>query len=234
TLKAINQHSSHSCIPLSLYLILTARRSTYPHTHTHPLTYSHTHARQQLNMAPIAGMRIWVAFVTFINLSVTISYYSYRAHQVEYARKLGELDEEFDPNLGWRDICSIITAVILFGIYAYSAFTRNKATSFIQNKFLRAILILIPTVLLLYIECESINGLRIVQNLMNESRRRHFPEGYDDTFKINIFVCHKENHLCFLMLSHIFLAVITGLFVVVEVAMSFFMSPRPSPRSADF
>ncbi|KAG0366021.1 hypothetical protein BGX24_003866 [Mortierella sp. AD032] len=183
-------------------------------------------------MAPIAGMRIWVAFLTFISLSVTISFYSYRVHQVKYARSLGILDEE-DANLGWKDICSILTAVILFGIYAYSVWARNKVTSFIQNRFLRAILILIPAVLLLYIECESINWRRNVQNLMNESRRSHLPEDYPDIPKINLFVCHKDDPYCFLMLSQIILAVITGLFVVVEVAMSFFMSPRPSARSAD-
>ncbi|KAK3848499.1 MAG: hypothetical protein J3R72DRAFT_429155 [Linnemannia gamsii] len=161
-------------------------------------------------MAPIAGMRIWVAFLTFISLSVTISFYSYRVHQINYIRELGLLDEDSDTNLGRRDICSIITAVILFGIYAYSAFTRNKATSFIQNKFLRAILILIPTGLSLYLHCDDMNFFRLA----------------------DVFAC--ETSYCSLAISQVSLSIITGLFVVIEVAMSFFMSPYPSPKSVDF
>ncbi|KAK3831928.1 MAG: hypothetical protein J3R72DRAFT_454484 [Linnemannia gamsii] len=185
-------------------------------------------------VSPIAGMRIWVAFVTFISLSVTISYYGYVASQISYAREQGGW-EGYYTSLRWGDICSIITAVILFGIYAYSACTRNKVTSLIQNKFLRAILILIPTGLLLYLNCHVINGLIFIQNTVNESTKNSFEDSYDESFKLNMFVCDKEIPLCFLMLSHIFLAVITGVFVCVEVVMSFFLSsPRPSPKSVDF
>ncbi|KAG0363188.1 hypothetical protein BGX24_004952 [Mortierella sp. AD032] len=183
-------------------------------------------------VSPIAGMRIWVAFLTFINLAVTISSFSYYAAMIEVARRDPQ-DERHYTGLAWGDICSIITSVILFGIYAYSFWARNKVTSLIQNKFLRAILILIPAVLLLYIDCRYINALRITQNHINESRRNRYPELYDE-IKVEVFVCDKENTLCFLMLSRLFLGVITGLFVAVEVAMSFFMSPpRPSPKSVD-
>ncbi|KAK3848497.1 MAG: hypothetical protein J3R72DRAFT_518497 [Linnemannia gamsii] len=178
-------------------------------------------------VSPITGMRIWVAFLTFINLSVTISFFSYYAALTDLSRMRDTQDESFLTGLEWGDICSILTAVILFGIYAYSVWARNKVTSLIQNRFLRAILILIPAVLLLYIECRCINALRIMQNRINESRRNRYPEFYDEV-KVNNFVCDKENNLCFLMLSQLFLAVITGLFVVVEVAMSFFTSPHPS------
>ncbi|KAG0366022.1 hypothetical protein BGX24_003867 [Mortierella sp. AD032] len=150
--------------------------------------------------------------------SVTISFFSYYAVQMESRRKQDVRRRDFDPSLGWKNISSIIIAVMLFGIFAYSAFTRNKVASLIQNKFLRSILILIPTGLLLYINCEAINSISILQNHTT----------------VNLFVCDKENHYCFLYYSHIFLAVITGVFVIVEVAMSFFMSPpRPSPKSVD-
>ncbi|KAG0372386.1 hypothetical protein BGX24_000316 [Mortierella sp. AD032] len=181
-----------------------------------------------MTVSPIAGMRHCVAFVTLINLSVTISFFSYYAAMIELGRMQGVQDEDFVTGLGWRDICSIITAVILFGIYTYSVWARNKLTSPIQNKFLRAILILIPTGLLLYIKCGDINSVRIMQNAMNESR-------YDGIPERSLFVCDKDAPYCFLLFSHIFLAVITGLFVLVEIAMSFFMSsPRPSLTTVDF
>ncbi|KAG0281192.1 hypothetical protein BGZ95_006018 [Linnemannia exigua] len=181
--------------------------------------------------ALIPGMRIWVAFVTFINLSVAIALYSYHADQIDHSRKQGNLDEAYDTDLGWRDYCSIITSVILFGIYAYSVWTRNRVTSLIQNKFLRAILILIPTGLLLYIHCGAIDSLVRAQNYINASRMNRYPDSYE-SYKFNSFVCPKEVPFCFLLLSNYFLSVITGVFVLVEVAMSFFMSsPRPSPKS---
>ncbi|KAG0363333.1 hypothetical protein BGX24_004907 [Mortierella sp. AD032] len=187
-------------------------------------------------VSPITGMRIWVAFLTFINFSVTISFFTYYAALTDLTRQVDPLDESNSTGLEWGDICSIIIAVMLFGIYAYSAYTRDKVNSLIQNKFLRAILILIPTGLFLYINCEYINRFRIVQISMDEFTRNLLAEHPNMAMKpANVLVCDKDDPYCFLMLTQIFLAVITGLFVVVEVAMSFFMSPpRPSPKSVDF
>ncbi|KAG0252943.1 hypothetical protein BGZ95_006482 [Linnemannia exigua] len=154
----------------------------------------------------LIGMRIWVAFVTFISLAITIASY------VNATLVINKLREEHNINvtLDWRHHCSIITSVILFGIYAYSVWTRNKVTSIIQNKFLRAILVLIPAVILLYVDISTIVYAR--------------PEA---------FTCsHKNGPTCHLWISSIYLSLIASLFVLAEVLMSVFMTPRA--KSVDY
>ncbi|KAF9900415.1 hypothetical protein EC991_007349 [Linnemannia zychae] len=176
-----------------------------------------------MTVSPLVGMRIWVAFLTFINFSVVISLYSYSAHLASVLRKEGFFDESYSrPH--WRDWVSIITAVIVFAIYAYSVWTRNKTTSLIQNRFLRAVLILIPTCLLLYVECSYLNDIIESYNSLDQRLKENFndPEDYE-FFRTNVFECPKEVPFCFLSLSSVFLGVITGSFILIEVIMSLFM-----------
>ncbi|KAF9900416.1 hypothetical protein EC991_007350 [Linnemannia zychae] len=184
--------------------------------------------------SPLVGMRIWVAFLTFINLSVVIGLYSYSAHLASVLRKEGMLDESY-IRYNWHDYASIVTAVIVFAIYAYSVWTRNKTTSLIQNRFLRAVLILIPTCLLLYVECSYVNALIKAQKFRDQRLKERYsnPEDYE-FFRTNVFECPKEVPFCFLSFSSIFLGIITGSFILIEVIMSLFMRRAQPTKSVDF
>ncbi|KAK3848505.1 MAG: hypothetical protein J3R72DRAFT_500271 [Linnemannia gamsii] len=148
-----------------------------------------------MSLSPLIGMMIWVAFVTSINLAVTIASYAYNVHIL--------------------GLVSIATSVILFGCYVYSVWTRNKYTSPIQSKFLRSVLILIPTGLLLFVHIQMIVNLSQDEEEGNKYLNNLYDDRFEVIFESSSYACEAEAY-CFMTGSHLVLGIITGVFALVE------------------
>ncbi|KAK3839526.1 MAG: hypothetical protein JOS17DRAFT_729372 [Linnemannia elongata] len=170
-------------------------------------------------MAPaIFGLRFWMAFVTLVNLGIVIAYYSYLTHLIN-------TDPEGDARYEylWGDYAVIIASVILFPAYLYSIFVKR---SLVSNKYARAALMHFPALFMIGVQ------LREVDLVMQSYNRLH--EGVPSEYRLSPFSC--SNHggrvepSCALVMSYIFVPVVTGFFVIIEVAFTLFRGPLHSPK----
>lgn len=181
---------------------------------------------------PLKGMRIWVAFITFVSLAVTVGYYSFIDFHYRKAMREENLDELVWASfaLVWQDYVLVITSVLLFLIYISSLFVNRRL---VPSKFLRAFLILIPTAFFLYVHANNITIMVRLQNKFNDARRESYMREDFYFEDHNWLVCQSFDTLYYLDNSRLLLGIITGLFVIVEVVMAFVMSPQPA-KTVDF
>ncbi|KAG0219546.1 hypothetical protein BGX33_002491 [Mortierella sp. NVP41] len=132
--------------------------------------------------------------------------------------------ENGDPtkyvSLKWHDYMSIISGVVLFVTYLYSLWGKT-----LVHKYIRAFLVLIPTVMLLYYSINFMVSLINARDAINNMHKERFGDEHESLAKFDPFTCESRDQVCLSMNSHIFLGLIAGVFALVEVAMSLFMSP---------
>ena len=151
-------------------------------------------------------LRIWLAFVCFFNLVIVSTYYGLRGG---LARK-------------GADYGILISSILLFISYLYSIWGKNPITN---NKYVRALLMLILAVVL--IGCSSY--LVHLQIVLAETYSQYLQGNQSNT--LNPFTCDSYEEgwegigNCFLDQSYNFGTIITGIFVIIEVLVTFFRGP---------
>ncbi|KAF9124669.1 hypothetical protein BGW39_007978 [Mortierella sp. 14UC] len=138
-------------------------------------------------------MRIWLLVLVTLSAILVIAKYSYAA------ANLGAL-----LRLIWKDWAVIISIVILFFSYIYAFKGQPRL-----HKYLRAFLILIPTIMLLYVNFDYL--ARYLDATSTRPQQR--------------FVCPFGNASCLLHWSLVFVSVIMGVFVLIEVGMTLAWGP---------
>ncbi|KAF9099834.1 hypothetical protein BGX23_011434 [Mortierella sp. AD031] len=171
----------------------------------------------------IAGVfaLVELAILASASLVATIAYYGHFGRVIAQARENGDLVEEY-AGLEWQDYMSIISGVVLFVTYLYSLWGKT-----LVHKCIRAFLVLIPTVMLLYLSISALAHLIEFWDSAKRLRERYNPN-FDDYFvSHNPFSCgdSSDYHYCLAMNSNISIGLIAGVFALVEVTMSLFMSP---------
>ncbi|KAK5827786.1 hypothetical protein F5H01DRAFT_332248 [Linnemannia elongata] len=178
-------------------------------------------------ITPLKGMRVWVAFITFVSLAVTVAFYSFIDFHVRKARRESNYVASMWEYFVWQDYVLIVTSALLFLIYLSSLFINRHVVS---SKLLRAFLILIPAAFFLYVHATNIAVNVRIQNDINAFKDSHGLDSNNE--KSNWLVCGDPSEsafvFCYLDNSLLLLGIIAGFFVVVEVVMSFVMSPQPS------
>ncbi|KAG9070435.1 hypothetical protein KI688_007971 [Linnemannia hyalina] len=185
-------------------------------------------------MAPaIFGLRLWMAFVTLVNLSITIARYAYQiplinkyadnaANAAKAAKAADEDYNDYSPDLRyeyyWGDYAIIIASVVLFPAYLYSIWGKKPLVS---NKYIRASLMLLPALFLISVQLRQIDvALMFFKFVVERSGRDRW---------IKPFSCANSDGSvdaeCTLMQSHIFVPIVTGFFAIIEVAVTFFRGP---------
>ncbi|KAK3839528.1 MAG: hypothetical protein JOS17DRAFT_190091, partial [Linnemannia elongata] len=213
-------------ISLSLYLSLppTLRSIFAPFYHSlFSLPFpTPTETQSNTNMAPaIFSLRFWMAFVTLVNLSIVIAYHGYLIRLINMNAE-GEGRYEYY----WGNYAVIIASVILFPAYLYSILGKKPLVS---NKYIRAVLMLLPALFLI--------GVQLHQVDVRIKRVKEFNEFLGEEFsKIEPFSCASsdgsEDPNCVLVQSYTFIPVVTGFFVIIEVAVTLFRGPLHSPKEA--
>ncbi|KAK3839527.1 MAG: hypothetical protein JOS17DRAFT_190089, partial [Linnemannia elongata] len=182
-----------------------------------------TKAHTNTNMAPaIFGLRLWMAFVTLVNLSLLIAYYGYLVPSIN--KHAEQTDYNFPYQFYWGDYAIIIASVILFPAYLYSILGKKPLVS---NKYGRAALMLLPALFLLGLQIHQIDVTIKMVKWINERRSQQFGE-------MEPFSCADSDGIvdpdCALSQSHTFVPVVTGFFVIIEVAVTLFRGPLHSPK----
>ncbi|KAK3848513.1 MAG: hypothetical protein J3R72DRAFT_429168 [Linnemannia gamsii] len=134
-------------------------------------------------------MRVWLLVLSTLCVILVIAQYTYSTVRV------GAL-----LRLAWQDWGAIISTVILFFSYIYALKGQPHPR---LHKYLRAFLILIPTIIILYI------------NSVFLERYRPRPEAR--------FVCASAS--CLLRWSTAIVSIIMGAFVLIEVGMTLAWGP---------
>ncbi|KAF9546136.1 hypothetical protein EC957_010122 [Mortierella hygrophila] len=150
-------------------------------------------------------LRKWMVFITTLNFLSMIAYYGYTGYEIEQSKKYGYND----GNLRWGDWTIIISAIGFFIFYILSL----RGSGF-QNvhKYLRTFLLLVPTIMVLYITCKSIN-----LELWAHSHLHY--QGPP-------FTCGDiGNYPCYLLYTNMFMALISALFVVIEIGATLAWGP---------
>lgn len=163
-------------------------------------------------MAPaIFGLRLWLVFVCLANLVTVVTFYGW------YVGTL--INEQYEifgypPYvLQWRDYGMIIPSVLLFFTYVYSTWGKKPV---ISNKYARAVLMLIPGLVLLGISLRQIHFQ--IEN--------YYQDGFPH--KLESFSCDgwaDSTKFCVVMQCYFFVPIITGFFVIIEVFVTLFRGP---------
>ncbi|KAK5827796.1 hypothetical protein F5H01DRAFT_332260 [Linnemannia elongata] len=153
-------------------------------------------------------MRGWVLFLVTFNFLFTIGWYSYLLY-------LSQLNGRYGPDysLLWGDWVLITSAIIYLFSYIYSL--RSSPRTGKGYKYMRAFLLLIPTVLILYLR---LHFVALVNELQGSSA--HSP-----------FDCAAlEDVTCYLSNTVFFWSLITAFFVIFEIGMTLAWGPLEAPN----
>ncbi|KAF9099829.1 hypothetical protein BGX23_011429 [Mortierella sp. AD031] len=146
-------------------------------------------------------MRIWLLFLTLVTVIIVTAQYAYAYDSRKNSYYLPPLA------LVWQDWGEIIAVVILFLSYIYAFKGPHKL-----HKYLRALLMLIPAVLILYINLDF-----LAKYLRNTSTRTGLR-----------FQCNEPD--CYLTWTLVFLSIVLGFFVLIEVGMTLAWGPMVKPH----
>ncbi|KAF9279701.1 hypothetical protein BGZ88_012600 [Linnemannia elongata] len=174
-------------------------------------------------MAPaIFGLRLWMAFVTLVNFSITLTFYAYLVPLMNKGVDDFEGSEGFE--FYWGDYAIIIASVFLFPAYLYSIWGKKLL---ISNKYARAALMLLPALFLIGVQLRQVDLTIKFAKMVNESRP-------SSALQIDPFSCKDSEgdvvSSCAVAVSHIFVPVVTGFFVMIEVAVTLFRGPLHSSK----
>ncbi|KAK3839539.1 MAG: hypothetical protein JOS17DRAFT_729391 [Linnemannia elongata] len=155
-------------------------------------------------------LRKWMVFIATLNFLGMIADYGYIGYRIEQNKQYG-----FSRGLLWQDWGMIISAIGFFIFYILSL----RGSGF-QNvhKYLRTFLLLVPTILVLYITCNAIHLTLLAYSEFAMRRGYRDPE--------SPFSCGDiENYPCYLWNTNLFMALITALFVVIEIVATLAWGP---------
>ncbi|KAG0320787.1 hypothetical protein BGZ99_004293 [Dissophora globulifera] len=142
-------------------------------------------------------LRIWVAFLSVVTVIIMAAFYGYLAHLYS------EANQEF--RLGWQDWVSIVGSVIFFFSYIYALRGKPRV-----HRYARAFLLFVVCVLVLYVNLKS-----IAQEVKFASLQ----------YPYKAFYCSSDEPTCFLFWTYDFLTVITGFFILFELALTLKVGP---------
>ncbi|KAG0278038.1 hypothetical protein BGZ95_004838 [Linnemannia exigua] len=149
-------------------------------------------------------MRKWMVFITTLNLIGMLAWYGYVGYLIE--------NSSGGRRLLWGDWSIIISAIGFFFAYVFSL---RGTTAVAIHKYLRAFLFLVPTGVVLYITCNTINRVLEVYSSAPSTYYRRTPP----------FQCMLGDYRCFLVYTNLFMSLITALFVAIEVGMTVAWGP---------
>lgn len=173
----------------------------------------------------IFGLRIWLAFICLVNLVIVSTYYGWVIGTMSSARqdRLGKPRYSYN----WADYGIIAFSTILFISYIYSLVGKKHL---FHHRFVRAFLMLFPALFLLGIMFRSIH-------VQIESARMTDENLTGDYFMVRIdpFSCDglkgDSLSICAIMQSYIFLPIVIGVFVIIEVVVTLFRGPLHHPKA---
>ncbi|KAF9328598.1 hypothetical protein BGZ91_000931 [Linnemannia elongata] len=152
-------------------------------------------------------MRGCVLFLVTFNFLFTIGWYSYIGYLMHHDKRPGHF-----YSLLWDDWVLILSAIIYLFTYIYSL--RSSPRTGNGYKCIRAFLLLIPTVLVLYL-------------------RLHFVALVNEELGVSqsVFECTNiQDYDCYLMNTVFFWSLITSFFVVFEIGMTLAWGPLEAPH----
>lgn len=190
-------------------------------------------------MAPaIYGLRLWMAFITLVNLVIVITHHAYliplsnkitaeRFRQM-YEEGITDIDYDFQYEYYWGDYAIIISSVLLLPAYLYSIWGKR---SLVSNKHARAVLMLLPALFMIGVQLRQVDLTIIYFKMLNE-RHRGYTEDIDPFSCANTDTDGIVGANCALLQSYTFIPIVVGFFVIIEVAVTFFRGPLHPPKEA--
>ncbi|OAQ29446.1 hypothetical protein K457DRAFT_32318 [Linnemannia elongata AG-77] len=187
-------------------------------------------------MAPaIYGLRLWMAFVTMVNLIFIIVYHAWyipMASEIKAKRSremydlgITETDEGFHYEYTWDDYAIIVPSVILLPAYIYSIWGKR---SLVPNKYARAVLMLLPALFMIGVQLRQVD-------LILQAFHKVFKDAPAE-YVVSPFSCVPAGNsflaACIVGQSYQFVPVVVGFFVIIEVAVTLFRGPLHSPKEA--
>jgi hypothetical protein len=172
------------------------------------------------------GLRVWMALITLVNLCIVISFYAWLVPFWNNRNQELELLSPFEYT--WQDFALLIASPILFLAYLYSIWGKPRL-----HKFLRATLMLLPALFMLGINLRAIQMQVKAVNMLNENRRARGPDW--DIPPLRPFDCGDTlEAACGIVQAYIFIPVIVGFFVIIEVFVTLFRGPLYPTKKIDF
>lgn len=149
--------------------------------------------------------------ITTLNFLGMVACYAFVAYMMDRRKQYG-----YDGALAWQDWAIIICTIGFFIFYILSL----RGSGFQQvHKYLRTFLLLVPTILVLYITCNAIHLTLLYYS-------EYASSGYD---YLPPFTCGNywdlEDTSCYLNNTNLFMALITALFVVIEIVATLAWGP---------
>ncbi|KAG0363187.1 hypothetical protein BGX24_004951 [Mortierella sp. AD032] len=167
---------------------------------------------------PLFGLRVWMAFITLVNLSIVIAFHAWLIPYTNSRR-----DEMIPYQHSLHNYVSSIASPILFLAYLYSIWGQPRL-----HKFLRAPLMLFPAVFMIAAMLQHIHRMVQIADMVNEQR----PPGR----KFVPFTCYGESITasCAISQSYTFIPIIVGFFVIIEVFVTLLRGPLYPSKKVDF
>ncbi|KAG0281193.1 hypothetical protein BGZ95_006019 [Linnemannia exigua] len=165
------------------------------------------------------GLRVWMAFITLVNLSIIITFYAWL---VPYFNKnKSEMSDHYEYS--WDDYAFIITSPILFLAYLYSIWGQPRL-----HKYLRAFLMLLPALFLM--------GPMLRQIHLQIENAKKFNQYTPSEMEFEPFRCYGDtiDPACFVFRAYTFIPVIVGFFVLIEVFVTLLRGPLHPTKKVDF
>ncbi|KAF8927205.1 hypothetical protein BGZ47_002268 [Haplosporangium gracile] len=168
----------------------------------------------------ILKLRILLAIVCFANLAIVGTYYGWVVANTTNTRQSIFGKKPYIYN--WADYGIIGCSIILFVSYIYSLWVKRPLFCF-RNRFIRAVLMLIPGVFLLGIM------VRAVKHLIS-SLKLSSDDSSNDNFAVRIdpFTCISFGETkgpCTVLKCYVSLPMVTGFIVIVEVLVTLIRGP---------
>ncbi|KAK3848493.1 MAG: hypothetical protein J3R72DRAFT_429145 [Linnemannia gamsii] len=165
------------------------------------------------------GLRVWMAFITLVNLSIVITFHAWLIPYTNSRR-----DDEMIPyQHSLHNYVTSIASPILFLAYLYSIWGQPRL-----HKFLRAPLMLLPALFMIAAMLQYIHRMVQFAEMVNEQRP---PE-----HKVVPFICYGESitAICAISQSYTFIPIIVGFFVIIEVFVTLLRGPLYPSKKVDF
>ncbi|KAF9323887.1 hypothetical protein BGZ91_003283 [Linnemannia elongata] len=187
-------------------------------------------------MAPaIYGLRLWMAFVTMVNLIFVIVYHAWyipmtneiKAKRSREMYDLGftETDEGFQYEYTWDDYAIIVPSVILLPAYIYSIWGKR---SLVPNKYSRAVLMLLLALFMIGVQLRQVDLiLKAFHKVFKDAPTEYVVSPFSCVPAGNSFLA-----VCIVGQIYQFAPVVVGFFVIIEVAVTLFRGPLHSHKEA--
>ncbi|KAF9272867.1 hypothetical protein BGZ88_004293, partial [Linnemannia elongata] len=160
-------------------------------------------------------IRIWMIILTFINLVIVTSHYAeqkywdnWRNYNVYNVTGTGSsIIFKREKFLLWQDWALIVSSSVLFlsYIYAYKVVTTRL------HKYLRALLMVVPTVLVLFVGIQYVHLVLKLEFPTNHGPPTPFACSY---------ISGLERAYCGVVEATYFFAILTGLFALLEIYLT--------------